>query len=383
MNTQTNLFHQIITEPNAALAWDDLNYQFSWWRDMETCPQDVIHHGEGDVATHTRMVYEALGNSADYAALPHDAQGVLRLAALLHDIGKPDTTREEDGRITARGHARRGENMARRLLWEAGGGIPFAVREAVCALVRFHQHPFWLIEREPARAERDVLAISTSVARCDYLALLAIADARGRVCDDVDRLILNVQLFAEMARERNCLSTPYPFASAHSRVGYFRADRESPRDPAYAAHDTTRGEMVLLSGLPGAGKDTYVKAHLSHLPMVSLDDLRDELKISPRDNQEPVLYAAREKARTFLRSGDPFVWNATNLSRELRQRPLALAADYDARVKIVYVEAPARDLWAQNRNRQNAVPQNVVEKMLHKWEVPGLTEAHEIIWAVR
>ena len=303
--------------------------------------------------------------------------GILRLAALLHDVGKPSTTREEDGgRITARGHAKVGETMARRILWEAGG-VSFAVREAVCGLIRFHQHPFWLIERE--RAERELLAISVSAARCDFLTRLAIADARGRICDDADRLILHVQLFEEMARERGCLSGPFPFADAHSRVCYFRTEA---RDPAYGAHDNTEGQMILLSGLPGAGKDTYIK-HLTDFPVVSLDALRAEFGVSPRDNQEPVLYAAREKARQFLRAKTPFVWNATNLSRELRQRPLALAADYRARIRIVYVESPARDLWAQNRARQNAVPQNVLERMMHKWEIPDETEAHEIIWAVR
>ena len=368
--------------PNAPVEWDEMRYKYSWWRDMEACPQDVIHHGEGDVATHTRMVWDTMTSDAEYQSLPHDAQGVLRLAALLHDIGKPDTTRtEDDGRITARGHSRKGEVMARRLLWEAGN-IPVAVRESVCALIRWHQHPFWLIERETARARRDTIAISSSGARCDYLAVLATADARGRICDDADRLLLNVGLFAELARDLNCLSIPYPFGSDHSRVCYFR-DETQTRDPAYQAHDDTQGEMILLSGLPGAGKDTYVKQQLSHLPVVSLDALRAELGVLPSENQEPVLYAAREKARIFLRSGATFVWNATNLSRELRQRSLALAADYKARVRVVYVESPEAQLWTQNRNRENAVPQNVLERMLSKWEPPDLTEAHEIIWAAR
>lgn len=266
--------------------------------------------------------------------------------------------------------------MARRLLWEAA--VSFAVREKVCALIRWHQHPFWLIERNDA--ERDLLAISMSAARCDFLALLAHADARGRVCHDADHLLLNVQLFAEMARERDCLFGPYPFATPHSRVAYFQTQA---RDPAYCAHDDTEGEMILLSGLPGAGKDTYIKAHLAGLPVVSLDAVRGELGVSPSDNQEPVLYAAREKARQFLRTKEPFVWNATNLSRDLRQRPLALAADYRARVRIVYVESSARDLWSQNRNRENAVPQNVMERMIGKWEPPDGSEAHEIVWAVR
>ena len=44
----------------------------------------------------------------------------LWLAALLHDVGKPATTRYENGHYRAPGHARRGAIIARRLLWEAG-----------------------------------------------------------------------------------------------------------------------------------------------------------------------------------------------------------------------------------------------------------------------
>ena len=374
-----SFFRQILDAPNAPLAWEVLHESASWWRDMEICPQDTIHHGEGDAATHTRMVWDALSDIPEYGDLPTNAQGVLRVAALLHDIGKPATTREEGGRITARGHAKWGETMARRLLWEAGD-IAFGIRETVCALIRYHQHPFWIIERDPKRALRDLLAISVSHTRCDYLSLLAIADAKGRVCEDGESLLLNVQLFAEMARENNCLSGPYPFASSFSRVAYFQTEG---RDPSYAAHDTLEGEMIVLSGLPGSGKDTYIKNQLSGLPVVSLDAVRGEMGVSPRDNQEPVLYAAREKARRFLRNKEAFVWNATNLSRELRQRPVSLATDYRARVQIVYVESPARDLFTQNLSRPNAVPQNVMGRMMHKWEIPDGSEAHDLVWAVR
>ena len=105
------------------------------------------------MATHTRMVLEALLSDPAWAALAEQRRSALFWAAVLHDVGKPATTRtEEDGRVTARGHSRLGAQMARRIFWEAGA--PFAWREAVCAVILRHQAPFWLIERPNPRPPR-------------------------------------------------------------------------------------------------------------------------------------------------------------------------------------------------------------------------------------
>jgi predicted kinase len=138
-----------------------------------------------------------------------------------------------------------------------------------------------------------------------------------------------------------------------------------------------------MSGLPGVGKDTYVRRHLAHLPCVSLDDIRAEIGVSPSDNQEPVLAVARERARQYLRHGESMVWNATNLSRELRTRRLSFADDYGARVRLIYVEVPAAVQRSQNKNRPARVPDNAMERIFRQWEMPDLTEAHTLEFAVR
>jgi predicted kinase len=358
--------------PRWRIDWAAIEAAFPWTRRLAECRQDPVFHAEGDVWTHTRMVGEALAALPGFRARAPDERAVLFAAAVLHDVAKPMRTAVEGDRLTARGHAWRGAIEARRLLW--GVDAPFAAREQVCALVRWHQHPFFLIEREDAR--RQAIEISQS-ARCDLLALLAEADAGGRVGAGRDRLLENVALFAEYCREQGCLDRPYPFASDHARFEFFR---RPDRDPDYAAHDDTRGEAVVMSGLPGAGKDHWLRAHAPHLPVVSLDALRAEMGVDAQDPQGGVVRAARERAREYLRRGEPFAWNGTNVSRRTREGCIGLFADYAARVRVVYVEAPEALLRAQNRSRSSPVPDQVVDRLLDRWEVPDVTEGHRVEW---
>jgi putative nucleotidyltransferase with HDIG domain len=369
-----NPFDRAPAPPDYALDWDALEAGCDWLEALRGCPQDPRHHAEGDVAIHTRMVVSTLASLPAFRALGDDERRIVFAAALLHDVAKPACTRTGPDGITARGHSLRGAVMARQILWRAG--VPFLAREQVCNVIRYHQVPFFLLERDDPR--RLLYAVSQA-ARCDLLALCTEADGRGRRCVDQQRLIDNVELFRAYADEHGCLAAPRAFPSAHARFHYFVNEG---RDPDYRPHEQFRCEVVLLSGLPGAGKDHFVRTNLSDWPVVSLDDLRRELDVDPADAQGAVVQAAREAARTHLRAGRRLVWNATNLSRQLRGQCIRLFADYGARVRIVYLEVDPARLYRQNRERASPVPESVIERLLDRWEVPDATEAHEVDYRI-
>lgn len=356
--------------PRYRIDWGRIEREFPSVRQLAGCPQDSLHHAEGDVLVHTKMVVEALTSMRNWRALPPREREIVFTAALLHDIAKPACTREEEGRITSRGHSKRGAIMVRSLLWSMN--LPLEDREQIASLIRFHQIPFFLIDKPDGR--RTLFEVSQS-ARCDLLALVAEADARGRVCADQQKLLDNISLFVQYAEEQHCLNRPRQFPNDHSRFLYFRKE---DRDPDYPAYDDTICEVVLMSGLPGAGKDFWVVENLPEWPVISLDGLRSEMKIAPTANQGPVVSRAREAAREHLRKKASFVWNATNISRQMRELSINLFAAYNARVRIVYVEAPEQRLYAQNRERDDTVPPEVIRKLTARWEVPDLTEAHRV-----
>jgi predicted kinase len=370
----TNILEMCPRPPDWSLDWDNLNLEFDWIRGMKGVLQDPIHHAEGDVWIHTRMVCEALVNSEEWRTLPEEERAIPFLACLLHDVAKPVCTRYEDGRITSRGHSSRGEIMARSILWSMG--LPIKIREHVVALVRYHQIPFFLIDQPDS--EKRVFSIS-QILRCDYLAMVTEADARGRICKDLQRLLDNIMLFVDYSRENGCLTVPKTFPTEHSRFLYFQKEN---RDPTYMAYDDTNCEVVLMSGLPGSGKDYWIAEHLADWPIVSLDGIREEMGISPKDNQGRVVTIARERAREYLRRKQSFVWNATNISRRIRKQCIDLFAAYNAKVRIVYVETSEEELYRQNRERPNEVPTEVIRRLLERWEVPDIREAHRVEWVV-
>jgi predicted kinase len=350
---------------------------------LAATPQDGAYHAEGDVWTHTRMVVEALVADPAYAAADPAARAILFAASLLHDAGKPATTRHDpDGRITSRGHSTSGEQLVRAALWRAG--VPFAVREQVCALVRWHQIPFFGINAAPPEANRRAARMSLAT-RNDWLATVAAADGRGRrtanPADQV-RIVDNCALWAALCEEAGCLDRPRAFPDAHTRVLYL-GDEGGTRAADVPAHDDTVAEAVILSGLPGAGKNTWLAAH-PELAVVSLDDLRDELGVDPADTQGAVVSLARERAREHLRAGRPFAWNATNLSRLLRKGLVDLCRGYRFRVHIVYCEVAAAEQRRRNRARtaDRVVPEAVIDRLVGRWTVPTLDEAHAVTYVV-
>jgi putative nucleotidyltransferase with HDIG domain len=355
------------------LGWEELDARFEWVRRMRGTPQDPIHHAEGDVWIHTRMVLESLRAMPAFVALGHE-RSIAFAGALLHDVGKPDTTRtDEAGRVTSFGHSMRGAILARQILWRLG--VPFAEREAAVAIVRHHQAPFWLLEREDPRGL--VLRIAETT-RCDLLALVSEADARGRTCAGAPRILENIDLFRVACADEGCARDRFAFPSAHARFLFFSG---AQKDPTYAPHEDWKCDVILMSGFPGAGKDRWIAENAGDRPVVSLDRIRGELGVLPSADQGAVVAHAREEARAHLRAGRSFVWNATNLSKRIRAQCIRLFANYGARIRIVYVEVPEPTLRAQNRARTRVVPDAVIDEMLDRWELPDTTEAHEVTYA--
>jgi putative nucleotidyltransferase with HDIG domain len=364
--------------PEWRLDMGALRATFPWLEPLGECPQDPLFHAEGDVLTHLGMVLTELAALPAFRDLPEGDRHVVFAGTLLHDIAKPECTRiEEDGRVRSPGHAVKGVYKARRILTDdpAFGphGTPFAVREQILGLVRWHGLPANYLEKpDPLRAA--ILAAVT--ARMDLLAIVAEADHRGRiVAVDGDDTFTRLGLFPDFCAECEVWSGPRAFASDHSRFTYFRTPAAHPTLDLF---DDTKCEVTILSGLPGSGKDTWLEEHARDREVISLDQIRGELDVDPADDQSEVVMAAYDRAKAFLRKSEPFVWNATNVSRVLRGKVIDLCAAYKARVRVVYLEPPIPLIRERNGGRARKVPVRVWERLFDKLDVPTEAEAHAV-----
>lgn len=359
---------------NDTINWDCLYKKFSWIQDMEDVPQDDIFHAEGDVATHTKMVLEELIALNSYQQLPKQKQAILVAAALLHDVEKRSTTLiEANGRITSKGHAKRGAFTARTILY-LEHACPFIIKESISKLVQYHGLPLWFFDKK--NPEKAVIQASLEV-DTSLLAILAEADVRGRICPDQLEMLHRVDWFKDFCKEQQCFGKARKFGSNFGRYLYFHKDQVAL---TYTPYEANCFEVILLSGLPGVGKDTYIQKNYKDLPIVSIDALRRQHKVPPTNRKKngQMVQLAKEQAKAYLRQQQTFIWNATNITRMLRQQLIALFQAYGAKTKLIYLEVPAKQLFHQNQDRIHPVPPKVLNKMIHKLDTPMIWEAPEV-----
>lgn len=380
------------------MSWIDLARQggdrsemarvFPWFQEMDACPHDPEHHAEGSPWEHTARVVEALEADPAFRAMRPERREVLRVAAWAHDIGKPATTviEEEGDRVRVRqpGHAALGARMIWQHLIDAGEPVRFA--RDVHALVAWHMRPSHMVDEGPERTLNRAIRFSVEAGEGCWTELLALceADQNGRISlSGVDKLI-PVQLLRIALEEIrgthqvDILTGPWPFESAPARLRFMRGDVSA--SPWFTPPAPTGARVTIMSGLPGAGKDSWLRANRPDLPVVSLDRIRDQLGVDPKDNQGAVLQAGFEAARAHLRAGRDFAWNATCLTRQTRQKIVGLSMDYDSRVQIISLDIPANLAIERNRGRgDKAVPDQVIAALARRREPPGPDEAHDLI----
>lgn len=151
-------------------------YPFELLVKLKATEQSPKYHAEGNVWNHTMLVLDEAAKVRGRSKAPM----IFMWAALLHDIGKPGTTRIKKGRITSYDHDIEGEHLCREFL------ECFSLEESfirsVAAMVRYHMHMLYILRKLPYS---DLMGLLRRV-DVEELALLCLCDRLGRKGADIE-----------------------------------------------------------------------------------------------------------------------------------------------------------------------------------------------------
>lgn len=373
--------------------YHDLNFNYlldgilkPFVNDLKNTHQELAWHGEDDVLTHTLMVLNELVNLDEYQKLSKLEKLIVFLAACFHDIGKISCTKVIDGQIRSYNHGKVGARVVREYFYKdlniGGNKELLNLREAVCLLIKYHSAPVYTAN--DSDNIRKILSIASNTEINPYfniklLTILSLADVLGRIGDEKEEQAQKINYFKEISIELGVYEKNHSFYNNFTKFKYLNKRCNWHNDTLY---DTNKSNVILMVGLPGTGKDTFIKEHFGNMHCICLDDIRDYLLVKPKEDEAKVMQIAKDTAKEYLRKNIDFVWNATNVSNLTRNSLISLFHDYHASVKIVYLETSYEELLKRNSSRKKEVPLKVISKMLCSLVIPEGFEAEIVEWVV-
>lgn len=176
---------------NISKTEDFRQYPFGMLNNLKNTNQSPKHHPEGNVWNHTMLVID---EAAKIKNESHNKK-VFMWAALLHDIGKPDTTKIRKGKITSYDHDKVGAELARKFLWECTDDEGFV--EETAELIRWHMQILFVVNKLPF-ADIKTMQEKTDI---NEVALLGFCDRMGRLEPDRNKEEENIKNFLEICKK--------------------------------------------------------------------------------------------------------------------------------------------------------------------------------------
>lgn len=368
-----------------------LNWDYIWtlpyFCEMDKTEQNPRWHSEGTAKEHTILVVNNMfkqveGDNFEVGYSLHKRR-LLILAALFHDVGKPNTTfKGKDDNWHSYGHENVGEKLARRMLWD----WDIKDREFICHLVKYHMSPLFVFKQNDPDT-----AIKRMMSSVDWVSLerLKMCDLLGAIQDpefstkEQDKQIIE-------AFGKRCFDIDYDKKFTTSMVDQLGVGEFSLCDDDVSIKNfrvkEKKGTLHVMIGLPGSGKNTYLaeKIATSEIPasalILSRDDIRVELgfctedeKIVGTDAQEKaVTKLFNERLNEAIKVGRDIVVNNINLSEKRRKALKNQCPNYE--VVYWYVEAPT--LSDNLRRREGQIEGKVFDNMISNFDFPQLFECN-------
>lgn len=127
--------------------------------------------------------------------------------------------------------------------------------------------------------------------------------------------------------------------------------------------------LFITVGIPGTGKSTWASTYLKDAKVVSSDAIREELSGDATDQTKngQVFNVFHQRIGEGLAQDLDVVADSTALDRFARENILAVAAIFKCEIHLI-VFSNVEQAAVRNAARERVVPQDVMIKMLGKFE---------------
>tara|TARA_B100000700_G_scaffold68939_1_gene76326 strand:- start:387 stop:1634 length:1248 start_codon:yes stop_codon:yes gene_type:complete len=377
---------------------DFINYlspNFALLKELKNTEHDKEWHSEGNVEIHTDMVLKEIYKIIKENNFNNNKAITLTLSALLHDICKPNTTKEKEIngkiRIVSPKHEEQGRSL---LAFELLNypEINQKMYSDILSLVGYHNLPKLAVVKDDSEQNYKKIA---RLANTELLYWLELADMRGRECVDKKEQLEHLELYKEFCKEYNVWNNTNPykkeidflkqqydlsdlqkefilssFIRSYENNEIFMIEEELAKSYSYRDKFS---QLIILSGVAGTGKSTYCeKMKNLGFNIISLDNIREELK----EDTKKVLNTAKDRLKVFLAKGENVVIDATNYRKDFRKVYAQLGFDYGAFVKNITLLDTKNNILLKNKQRKAEVPEDVIDNQIKKFELPDALESH-------
>ena len=136
-------------------------------------------------------------------------------------------------------------------------------------------------------------------------------------------------------------------------------------------------DFLMLVGLPGSGKSTYIKKYFNqNLRVHSSDAIREELSgdVNNQNINKQVFDLLHKRVKEDLKNGISCVYDATNISWKRRKAFLESLNGINCWKVCHFIATPYEVCLDRNRQRERVVPDDVIKRMYLNFDIPWYNE---------